>query len=790
MEKLKSICKDTLSYIASRRLLRYCIIVIIILLPTGVILTNKYLSNKANNIEKIEELASNEKDKNKNSATGTIKTDVKDDTEYSRHTLGDGFSTLPDEGSSNSSSSSNNSSNISSNTSNKVDKSSISGINLEILEGHEFNPRKDLKLQATDINGSNISDNIIIEKNNVNTTVPGTYTVKVRVRLSSGISKEKEFTVTVKETRLNVSLESFKPIKTNIKKGEKIGFELDLKVSKKHINPTAVMINGQEYTLYKGNENIIDKLTNTKNYKVFINASDVSGVYKYNLEHVKMSDGAWISLGENVVTLEVLKNEATIKNFSYEEQSIDRKLKLKFDLEDLENTASSLRLEFYKDDKLLENRKLDKTSNYIMNLDVNSNGIYKLKILADINLNQNINKDTTIYNKEIFNTSINISNISQFSLKGENTEIMQGEKFDPFKDLSLKAIDFDGEDITNKIIVEDNNIDTNIVGNYTVSVYVVSKNGQKHSEQFNVIVKPIAQVIEFNPIKDEVLLNENISFEIKLNMEKDNIDADKAVINGEEVKLIPNKLKNILGNIKTYSAHLNGELSEGNKTYSLSKIIMEDGKEFTLKKDTNINVLKSDINMDSNSKFSLVRMLFDNKKESKSISQSSSSTNISGNYNKTLNHTITVNGTVTKANGNLPDRIEVELPTAMAFSVDQDGKLSAGVYNIKNNSNVAVSISVAAFRDSNSYGGITIIPKEQTLEKLDRSNLHLDLVSNQDSIDLGKSITTPIKLLDLEASNNGTLRLIGEAGKEENSTVDKKGVSEKFSLVFEIKKKN
>ena len=236
------------------------------------------------------------------------------------------------------------------------------------------------------------------------------------------------------------------------------------------------------------------------------------------------------------------------------------------------------------------------------------------------------------------------------------------------------------------------------------------------------IVKPIAQVIEFNPIKDEVLLNENISFEIKLNMEKDNIDADKAVINGEEVKLVPNKLKNILGNIKTYSAHLNGELSEGNKTYSLLKIIMEDGKEFTLKKDTNINVSKSDINMDSNSKFSLVRMLFDNKKERKSISQSSSSTNISGNYNETLNHTITINGTVTKANGNLPDRIEVELPTAMAFSVDQDGKLSAGVYNIKNNSNVAVSISVAAFRDSNSYGGITIIPKEQTLEKLDRSN--------------------------------------------------------------------
>ena len=789
MEKLKSICKDTLSYIAARRLLRYSIIAIIILLPTGVILTNKYLSSKSYNIEKIEELASNEKDKNKNVATGTIKTDVKDDTNISRHTLGNGYSTLSDKDSSNSSSSSNNS--ISSNTSNKVDKSSISGINLEILEGHEFNPRKDLNLQATDINGSNISDNIIIEKNNVNTTIPGTYTVKVRVRLSSGISKEKEFTVTVKETRLDVSLESFKTIKTNIKKGEKIGFELDLNVSKKHINPTAVMINGQEYTLYKGNENIIDKLTNTKNYKVFVNANDASGVYKYNLEHVKMSNGAWISLGENVVTLEVLKNEASIKKFYYEEESINKKLKLKFDLEDLENTASNLRLEFYKDDKLLENRKLNKTSNYTMDLDVNSNGIYNLKILGDINLNQNITEDTTIYNKEIFTTSINVSNINQFSLTGENIEIIQGEEFDSVNDLSLKAIDIDGENITNKIVVEDNNIDTNIVGNYTVSVYVISKNGQKYSKQFNVIVKPIAQVIEFNPTKDEVLLNENISFELKLQMEKDNIDADKAIINGEEVKLIPNRLKNILGNIKTYSFDLNGELSEGNKTYSLSKIIMEDGKEFTLEKDTNIKVLKSDITIDSNSKFSLTRMLFDDKKGSKSILKNSNSTNISGNKTEALKHTITINGTVKKADGGLPDgRIEVELPTAMAFSVDAEGDFLSGTYTIKNNSSIAISVYVDSFMDSNPNEGITIKPKEEQLEGLDRSNLHIDLVSNNSYIDLGTVRNKTVKLLDLNPSSMETLKLRGEAGKEENSTVDEKGVSEKFSLVFNIRKKD
>ncbi len=69
-----------------------------------------------------------------------------------------------------------------------------------------------MKLQATDKDGRNISDIIIIEKNTVNTTIPGTYSVKASVKLSNGQLNEKEFTVTVKETRLDVSLKSFKSV--------------------------------------------------------------------------------------------------------------------------------------------------------------------------------------------------------------------------------------------------------------------------------------------------------------------------------------------------------------------------------------------------------------------------------------------------------------------------------------------------------------------------------------------------------------------------------------------------
>ena len=695
MEKIKRNFIKVKGYILTRRFLTSSIIVILLLFPSGIILT-KYLNNKEKVIEK--EVVANNTDDSKNVAKGTINTDVISDN-ISRHTLSDGFSDLSNN-SSVSSSTTNNSSSGSIST-NIIDKSSISGVNIEILEGHEFNPRKDLKLKATDNNGRDISDNIIIEKNNVNTTVPGIYNVKVHIKLSNGQSKEKEFTVTVKETRLDVLVKSFKATKTNVKKNGKIGFELDLNVSKKHVTPIAVMVNGQEYTLHKGNENIIEKLMNIRNYKLFIDAKNASGIYQYNLEYVKMSNGSWINLGENTVNVEVLKDEATIKNFSYEELSIEKKIGLKFDLEDLDNTASNLRLEVYKDDKLLESKKLNKISSYTMNIDTKSNGIYNLKILADIDLNQNSTKNSTLFNKEIFTTFIKVSNINQTSLTGKDAEIIQGEKFDPIKDLDLKATDFDGEDITNQILIENNDIDANIVGQYDIVAYIINKNGEKYSSTFKLTINPSA-----------------------------------------------------------------------------------------IKEDTDGNISDSDIFMEQNLEENLFSRLIKFKKEDESKLRISSNT-IDGSSTETLRQNIVINGSVKKSDGSAPEgRIEVELPTAMAFSVDQDGNFLSGYYTITNKSSVGISVSVATFTDSNPNGGITIKSKDKSLDGLDRSNLHLELVGKQNSIDLGKSITSPMKLLDLNPLDVDTIKLIGEAGNRSNEAVDEKGISDNFSLVFNIKKKN
>ena len=787
MNKIKMKLRGTLAYILSRRMLKYSLILILLVLPVGTVLTNKFFNDSNKKEVAKQELS---EDKKKDAATGTIKTDAVGDTETSLYQLSEGYSDISSSTGSgeSSNSSSNNSFNSNSSTTVNKDKSSLLGIDIEILEGHEFNPKKDLQLKATDKDGSNISDNIIIEKNTVNTTKPGNYGVRASVRLSDGQKREKEFDVSVKETRLDVALESFRPVKEMAKKGEKIVFDLDLNVSKNHVTPTLAMINGEEYTLYKGEERILDKLASKKRYKVIINASDIAGVQQFNLEHVKMSNGSWISLGENIANVEVLKEVASVKNFTYEEQSLYKRVKANFNLEDIDNTASKLKLEFYKDNELVKTQMLDKKSEYEVYLPTTSNGKYDFKILADLSLTQGISR----YNESkevIFATSISVSNINQSSLIGKDAEIIQGDKFNPIEDLSLKATDFDGEDITDKIVIEKENIDTKEVGKHTVLAHVVNKRNQKYSKELYVNIKPVAEVIEFNPIKDEFGLDENVSFEIKLKNKRDNAVAEKAIINGKVVNLVYDKFRNSLGNIKTYSANIGTEDSEGNKEYVISKIIMKDGKEFTLNKVSNVDIFSEDTKKDLQSRLRIDRELFDNK-ESKALTKTTQSrATINGNDSETLNQSVTIKGSVSKKDGSAPDgRLEVELPTAMSFAVDQNGAFTPGSYTITNKSSVGITVSIAKFTETIPRGGINVKPIGDALSN--RADVNLALVGDKGYADLGKPIDGRKELLDVNPLGVGTIQLLGQAGNGSDENIDNKGASEDFTLVFQIKKKD
>ena len=166
--------------------------------------------------------------------------------------------------------------------------------------------------------------------------------------------------------------------------------------------------------------------------------------------------------------------------------------------------------------------------------------------------------------------------------------------------------------------------------------------------------------------------------------------------------------------------------------------------------------------------------------------------------------TISVSGTIRNKEGQAPaGKIQVELPTAMAFTVDENSTLTGATYEVNNRSSVPITLSVADFR--NSKGNITVKEADTfNPSAVDRSNVVLSLdgrVGNiPTSVDLGGFLAddagTEIEVLDVPASDIGSISLTGEAGTKDSSNlpsrevtgVDKDGASGEFSLVFKIRK--
>ena len=182
--------------------------------------------------------------------------------------------------------------------------------------------------------------------------------------------------------------------------------------------------------------------------------------------------------------------------------------------------------------------------------------------------------------------------------------------------------------------------------------------------------------------------------------------------------------------------------------------------------------------------------------------------------NDTQNVTVPVSGSIRNKQGAAPEgRIEVELPTKMAFTVDEDGKLPSTTYTVLNKSqDVNIDLSVASFSGGSTAtaggsDGIKLHPSgtvsSNPSEKY-RNEIELKLTNSKENkeIDLGGFNTSGgngTKLATINAGETNSIVLSGVAGKKlsndasSHSTqedVDSKGATEDFNLVFSIKKSN
>lgn len=287
----------------------------------------------------------------------------------------------PSSNNSNNTSSSNDNDKIENKKEEFIDKSSFIGKDLMIYEGDKFDPLKNLKLSATDIDGSNITNKIVITENTVDTYKPGLYTVKANVQLSDNTKLEKDFLVRVETTALELAVVSLETESDIVKKKEEVNIDFDVKSSKDYIYVEKVVVNGKEY-------NATRKLTRSlfsksDKYSTVVQAPEIAGINNLTLETIIMSDGTEVAINKSVA-IEVLPEEPIVDDLVVDGNIEDDNINIdaEFTIKDIDNTLESGKVILYDENNEIIREDYVKTNELVkLKYDLLEEKVYTLKVL-------------------------------------------------------------------------------------------------------------------------------------------------------------------------------------------------------------------------------------------------------------------------------------------------------------------------------------------------------------------------------------------------------------------------
>lgn len=306
---------------------------------------------------------------------------------YSNNTFNNGSSSnnyyveeKPSSNNSNNTSSSNDNEKIENKKEEFIDKSSFVGKDLMIYEGDKFDPLKNLKLSATDIDGSNITNKIVITENTVDTYKPGLYTVKANVQLSDNTKLEKDFLVRVETTALELAVVSLETESDIVKKKEEVNIDFDVKSSKDYIYVEKVIVNGKEY-------NATRKLTRSlfsksDKYSTVVQAPEIAGINNLTLETIIMSDGTEVAINQSVA-IEVLPEEPIVDDLVVDGNIEDDNINIdaEFTIKDIDNTLESGKVILYDENNEIIREDYVKTNELVkLKYDLLEEKVYTLKV--------------------------------------------------------------------------------------------------------------------------------------------------------------------------------------------------------------------------------------------------------------------------------------------------------------------------------------------------------------------------------------------------------------------------
>lgn len=212
--------------------------------------------------------------------------------------------------------------------------------------------------------------------------------------------------------------------------------------------------------------------------------------------------------------------------------------------------------------------------------------------------NNNSSSNNTNDNSNSNNSNSNNSNkqeetVDKSAFNGKDAIISEGQPFNPMNALQLYACDITGENITNSIVITENNVDIYKPGVYNVKASIALKNGKTLDKKFAVRVEPTVLDLAVNDVKaskTELKKEEDYTMNFAVNSSKSYIDVEKVVINKKEYKVS----KILEDEIERYSVNLVAPNKAGYESLKLQKVIMSDKTVVDIDKTVNINVLKED----------------------------------------------------------------------------------------------------------------------------------------------------------------------------------------------------
>ena len=212
--------------------------------------------------------------------------------------------------------------------------------------------------------------------------------------------------------------------------------------------------------------------------------------------------------------------------------------------------------------------------------------------------NNNNNDNSNSNNSNSNNNDKQEETVDKSAFNGKDAIISEGQPFNPMNALQLYACDITGENITNSIVITENNVDIYKPGVYNVKASIELKNGKTLDKKFAVRVEPTVLDLAVNDVKaskTELKKEEDYTMNFAVNSSKSYIDVEKVVINKKEYEVS----KILEDEIERYSVNLIAPNKAGYESLKLQKVIMSDKTVVDIDKTVNIKVLKEDATLNN-----------------------------------------------------------------------------------------------------------------------------------------------------------------------------------------------